>query len=169
MDDKAELDRTLILGNSGSGKSWLAVRLAEALGTEAIDLDGIHWEPGGYNTPRDKLLCIEMTRQAAAKPTWVIEGVYGWLAQEAVPRATALVWLDIRVDECVVNLRGRGLRRGGDAASFEELLAWTADYPHRQTSSSRAGHERIFVTFPRRKFRLSSRVEMDRLLAGSRR
>ena len=28
------------------------------------------------------------------------EGVYGWLAEVAVPRATALIWLDIPWDVC---------------------------------------------------------------------
>lgn len=165
MDCQAELRRTLILGNSGSGKSWLSVQLGEALGTEVLDLDHIHWESGSYNTPRDEQISIEMTRQAASRPAWVIEGVYGWLAREVAPHATALIWLDTPVDECVANLRQRGLRRTGDAASFDELRAWAADYPRRQTSSSRAGHERIFLAFPRRKFRLASREDVDRLLA----
>ena len=58
--------------------------------THAIDLDTIHWEPGGYNTARDKRLAVEMVRQAAEAGTWIIEGVYGWLAQEAASRATRL-------------------------------------------------------------------------------
>ena len=32
----------------------------------------------------------------AATKRWVIEGVYGRLAEAGVPRATALIWLDIR-------------------------------------------------------------------------
>lgn len=157
--------RTLILGNSGAGKSWLSMRLAEACGTEAIDLDDIHWKPVGYNVAHDKRLAIEAVRQVAAGPAWIIEGIYGWLAQEAVPRATALIWLDVPVDECVANLRQRGLRRGGNEASFMELLAWASDYPQRQTSSSFAGHERSFTAFPSQKLRLSSKKDMDRFLA----
>ena len=79
--DKALARRILVIGNGGSGKSWLSTRMAEMLATEALDLDEIHWEPGGYNTPRDPRLCIEMVRQASARPDWIIEGVYGWLAR----------------------------------------------------------------------------------------
>ena len=165
MDGETGFDRTLILGNSGSGKSWLSARLAEARGVDAIDLDSIHWEPGGYNAPREKRLAISMVRQMAARPAWVIEGVYGWLAQEAGPRATALIWLDIPVGECIGNLRRREVRDGEDEASLEALLAWAADYPHRRTSSSFAGHERLFATFPRLKLRLASRRDVDHCLA----
>jgi adenylate kinase family enzyme len=159
-----DFSRTIILGNSGSGKSWLAKRIAKTLGTEAIDLDSVHWEPGGYNVARDKVLAIEAVRQAAGRPAWIIEGVYGWLAQEAISRATALIWLDTPVDECVSNLRQRGLRRVGDPASLAALLDWASDYLQRQSSSSFVGHERIFETFRRQKFRLSSRRDVDKFL-----
>lgn len=36
------LTRTLIIGNSGSGKSWLAERLASQLQIPWVDLDAIH-------------------------------------------------------------------------------------------------------------------------------
>lgn len=83
--------RTLILGNSGSGKSWLAFKIAEAFGCKAVDLDMIHWEPGSYGVARDKQVAIDMVHQEASDPAWVIEGVFGWLAQEALPRALALI------------------------------------------------------------------------------
>ncbi len=97
MKSEAPFDRTLIIGNSGSGKTWRSLRLAETLGTEAVERDGIHWEPGGCNVARDKKLAIEAVRQSGANPAWIIEGVYGWLAQGATSRATGLIWLDIPV------------------------------------------------------------------------
>jgi hypothetical protein len=94
--------------------------------------------------------------------------VYGWLAQEALPQATALIWLDLPLDECIANLQQRGLQHGGDAASFVELLAWAADYPHRQTSSSRTGHGRIFAAFPARKLCLARREDVAHFLSDLR-
>lgn len=107
---RADFSRTLIIGNSGSGKSRLAARLSGALAAPAIDLDDIHWEPGGFQTARDAVISIDMTRLAAAEDGWIIEGVYGWLAREAAPRATALLWLDLPVEECFANLQRRGSR-----------------------------------------------------------
>ncbi|MGI4797135.1 MAG: hypothetical protein ACRYG8_24395, partial [Janthinobacterium lividum] len=158
-------ERTLILGNSGSGKSWLAAKVAEALGSKAVDLDAIHWEPGGYSVARNKQVAIGMVHQEALGAAWVIEGVFGWLAQEAVSRATALVWPNIPIGECLDNIRHRGLRRGGDAASFSALLDWAGYYEKRQTSSSHAGHLRMFNDFPLQKLRLSSRDAVTHFIA----
>jgi len=39
--------RTVIIGNAGAGKSWLAGRMHAALSLPVSDLDDIHWLPGG--------------------------------------------------------------------------------------------------------------------------
>jgi adenylate kinase family enzyme len=83
----ADLSRTVILGNGGSGKSWLAERLADQLALRAIDLDLVHWLPGGFNDRRDPKEACAAVRQLAAEDRWIIEGVYGSLAREALPRA----------------------------------------------------------------------------------
>jgi hypothetical protein len=36
-----------------------------------------------------------MVADATAESKWIIEGVYGWLAELALPRATSLIWLDL--------------------------------------------------------------------------
>ena len=92
-------------------------------------------------------------------------GVFGWLAREALPRATALLWLDIDDGECIANLKARGLRRGGDEAAFAELLAWAGDYRVHDNANSFAGHQRLFAAFAGPKAVLRSRSEMAELLA----
>jgi adenylate kinase family enzyme len=74
---RSEFLRTVILGNSGSGRSWLAERMAELLDSAAIELDAIHWILGGYNTRRDPALAKSMVRDQASNDRWIIEGVYG--------------------------------------------------------------------------------------------
>lgn len=161
---RSDFSKTVIVGNSGSGKSWLAGRLAEGLGTVAIDLDVIHWVPGGYNARRDPDLAKSMVRNQASKDCWIIEGVYGWLAYEALPFASAFIWLDLPEAECVENIRERGLRRGGDEASFEALIAWAGEYRTRDNANSFTGHSRLFELFRGRKLHLRSRAEITNLL-----
>jgi len=86
--------RVVIIGNSGSGKSTLAQELAQRLGAPTIDLDHIHWRDS-YGIKRDEDAAKRMVVDAAAESEWIIEGVYGWLAEVALPRATSLIWLDM--------------------------------------------------------------------------
>ncbi|WP_073469183.1 adenylate kinase [Rhizobacter sp. OV335] len=155
------LTRTLIIGNSGSGKSWLAERIAGSLQAPHLDLDLIHWEPGGFNVARGRERAIELAREAATgSSSWVIEGIYGWLAREVTSMTTALIWLCLDEAECAVNLKQRGVRRGGTDDSFNALLSWSETYRTREGSSSHSGHERLFNDFPGAKTCLRQRSEV---------
>ncbi|WP_174923291.1 MULTISPECIES: adenylate kinase [Burkholderia] len=149
--------RTLIVGNSGSGKSWLAERIANRMGSPCIDLDSIHWLPGGYNVARERNEAIRLLRDAAKTDRWVIEGIYGSLVNEIRSDSTALIWLCPDETECVENIRQRGVRRGGDAASFDALLDWASTYRSRQGPSSYIGHQRLFGDYGADKKILGSR------------
>ena len=160
--------RTVVIGNSGSGKSTLAEGLAALANVPATDLDLLHWEGDGYGVKRDEAVARQMAFEVAARPGWVIEGVYGRLAEVAIPRATALIWLDVPWSTCREGLLGRGMRRGGTEVEFAKLMAWAEAYWERKTPSSFAGHSRLFEDFPRAKFRLQNREGVRRLLADLR-
>jgi adenylate kinase family enzyme len=162
---EAVKQRTVVIGNGGSGKSTFAESLAVLSHMRAIDLDLLHWEDDGYGRKRDEDDAKRLVRDAAAAPRWIIEGVYGWLAEVALPRATALIWLDLPWSVCQAGLLARGRRRGGTEVDFADLLKWSAAYWDRQTSSSFTGHARLFENFPRLKLRLHEREEVRDLLA----
>ena len=157
--------RTLIIGNSGAGKSTLAQKLALATHAPIIDLDLLHWEGDGYGRKRDEGLARQLVRDEAAKPRWIIEGVFGWLAEVALSRATAMLWLDVPWTICREGLLERGLRRGATDKDHVDLLAWAEAYWTRETPSSFAGHARLFASFPGPKRRLHDRREVDLLLS----
>ena len=99
----------IIIGNSGSGKSTLAERVGVALHLPVHDLDFVHWHADGRK--RDETDAKVRVARIAAGDGWVIEGVYGWLAEVALPRADTLIWLDLSWDDCRAGLLARGLRR----------------------------------------------------------
>jgi adenylate kinase family enzyme len=160
--------RTVIIGNSGSGKSTLAGHLAALANVPAVDLDLLHWEGNGYGVKRVEAVARQMVHEAAAQTGWVIEGVYGWLAEVAVPRATGLIWLDLPWSVCREGLLARGARRGGTEADFAELLVWAAADWERPTPTSFAGHLRLFESFRGAKRRFGDRWEIQLFLAGLR-
>ena len=159
------IQRTVVIGNSGSGKSTLAARLAALADVPAIDLDALHWEGSGYGAKREEAVARELVRDAAAASRWVIEGVYGWLAEVALPRATALIWLDLHWSVCREALLARGQRRGGTEADFAKLMAWAEAHWTRHSHSSFAGHLRLFDDFGGIKRRLRDRQEVDEFMA----
>lgn len=120
--------------------------------------------PGGFNARREPAVAVDLVRTKAADEAWVIEGVFGWLANEALPRATTLIWLDVPIEECVANVKARGQKSGGNAASFAALIEWVADYPIRTNANSRAAHERMFDRFTGHKIKIAGRSEMADLL-----
>ena len=154
--------RTLIIGNSGSGKSTLAQGIASLLGIAVFDLDLFHWEDGHR---RDRESAIQMTRSAGSGSRWIIEGVFGWLAEVVVERATALIWTDLQWEDCKTGLLTRGQRRGWNQAEFIELVAWAEAYWVRDTATSFKGHLRLYDDFSSTKLRLKSRAEIAELVS----
>jgi adenylate kinase family enzyme len=156
--------RILIIGNSGAGKSFLAGGLADLLKLPAVDLDGLHWEDDRYGRKRAEAEARELAEAAATPPDWIIEGVYGWLAEAVIPRTTDLVWLDLPWAVCRAGLLARKAGRGQSTSDSLQLLDWAVAYWERQMPSSFAGHARIFEGFTGAKFRPQSRGEVDALV-----
>jgi adenylate kinase family enzyme len=164
--DMTNSHRIVIFGNAGSGKSWLANRLAQQLQVAAIELDSLHWVPGGFNqkvTPDEAKIAV---RNAAALDEWIIEGVFGWLAKEALSRTTSLVWLDIPKDECIANLRSRPIKSGEDEESRTALFQWCSEYRVRKNTNSYSGHLDIFENFTGEKHILRTRDEIEGFLSA---
>lgn len=154
-------DRILVIGNSGSGKTTLARSVSNSHRHPLIGLDQIHWDEGGFAQKRKEQDARRMTRDAAAGDRWVMEGVYGWLSEEAMPRVQALLWLDLPWAECRAGL----LERKADQAFDAEMLLWAEQYWSRETSSSFAGHLRLYDDFAGDKLRLCSRADVATFIA----
>src|SRR6476659_10308892 len=147
-------ERTVVIGNSGSGKSTLAEAIANLADIPAIDLDLLHWEEDGFGSKRNEAVARKMVLDISDQPRWIIEGAFGWLAEVALPKATALIWLDFPWSLCRAGLLARSPRRGATDQDTVELLKWAETYWNRQTPSSFAAHSRMFANFPSTKFRL---------------
>ena len=83
-------ERTVVIGNSGSGKSTLAEAMAKLARVPVIDLDLLHWEGDSYGSKRNEHVARRMVLEVSNQPRWIIEGAFGWLAEVAIPKATAL-------------------------------------------------------------------------------
>jgi adenylate kinase family enzyme len=159
--------RTLIIGNAGSGKSTLAQRLAARAGCPHISLDDVYWMDQTLLKKRGAAEAKQMLLAASLEPSWVIEGVFGWLAEVALRRASTLIWLDLPWIECESGLLSRGPLAGQTEAEFADLLAWSQLYWTRQSSSSHVAHRALYDAFAGEKVVLKSQDEIAALGGGS--
>lgn len=60
------MQRIMILGQPGAGKSWLARELGARTGLPVIHMDCIHWQPGWVERPLAEKL--QLARAAEATP-----------------------------------------------------------------------------------------------------
>jgi adenylate kinase family enzyme len=159
--------RTLIIGNAGSGKSTLAAKLAARAGCAHIRLDDIYWIDQALLRKRGAADARQLLQALAVEPSWVIEGVFGWLAEIAIARATELIWLDLLWIECQAGLLARGTLAGQSAAEFADLLAWSQQYWMRESSSSHGAHRALFDAFGGETVALRSRAEVAEFMAAA--
>ncbi len=87
--------RLCILGPSNSGKSTLAVAIANARGLEAIHLDQLHHLPDSDWVPRPAVDFAALHDATILGESWVIEGNYTRLLPQRLARATGLLLLDV--------------------------------------------------------------------------
>lgn len=171
-----DIRRVLIIGNGGSGKTWLASKIGLRPRASIIHLDDVRWQSGQYGIRRDDELVLRDVVAAGAVDSWIIEGVYGWLAKSVLDRATTLIWLDLPEADCIANIRARGIQGGGSTESFQELIEWVGEYRQRENSSSSfRGHQELFDTYNGQKARLRTRGQInmfasnvDKLMARNR-
>jgi hypothetical protein len=134
------VQRVSVVGNSGSGETVLAKRLAVVLEVPHIELDAAHHLPGW--TPIDPVAFRSELDRLTTKDRWVICSNY-----------------------CTVVMDGPVWERAGSILSpdpYESIIAWAwtqhAEYEGRLTDAPGYSHLR-FV-------RLRGRREMERWVAG---
>jgi adenylate kinase family enzyme len=165
------LMKAVIIGNSGSGKTWLATSMAECLGADAIHLDNIFWRPQSFQERRSAAEVSSLLASARSSPSWIVEGVFGELAKFFLPEAEVLVWLDLAWDVCEKRLRDRSAQANAHMGRYqnqkevEALLLWAGSYDHRNDMSSYAGHGAMFASFTRTKHRLVSQIAVELFLS----
>ncbi len=162
--------KTIIIGNSGSGKTWLAAKLAETDSLSVIHLDELFWEPGGFVRKRPQETVLQLIEQAKASPAWIVEGVFGELAERFSDQADFLVWLDIDWTTCRERLtrRGSASKKYMDREQTEEglrrLIEWASHYYDRTDLRSHAGHQGLFQRFPGQKIHIHSEEQANMIV-----
>jgi adenylate kinase family enzyme len=124
------MDRVAVVGNSGTGKTFLARRVARCLQAPHIELDSLFHQPGW--TELDTAEFRRRVGVLVAEPRWVIDGNYRQVRDLIWARADTVVWLDLPRRIVMRRIIWRTLSRAvtrrtlwnGNRERLRETLSW---------------------------------------------
>lgn len=164
------MQRILVIGSGGAGKTTVARALSERLGLPLVHLDSIYWRAGWTPSPPDEW--ASTVARLVAQPRWVMDGNYGGTMDMRVEGSDTIVFLDLPRMVCLWrvlkrNLHYRGRTRPDVAPGCPERLSWEFlvwiwTYPERRRPAILA---RLRGLTNKRVIILTSSREVDELLA----
>jgi adenylate kinase family enzyme len=108
------MQRVVIFGRGGAGKSTFARKLGRKTGLPVVELDKHFWQPGLIPTPRERW--IEAQRRLADQPRWIMDGDLGQYDELSVrlQAADTVLILDFPLLLCLA----RAMRRSKERMDF---------------------------------------------------
>src|SRR5271166_397069 len=87
------MERILILGCAGAGKSVLARKMAAALSLPVIHLDRHYWRPGWIEP--DESTWTAQIRNLVQQRTWIMDGNFSGTLPMRLTAADTVIYLDL--------------------------------------------------------------------------
>lgn len=87
------MQRVLVIGSGGSGKSTVAKEIARRLRLPLVHLDALYWQPGWRAT--QKSAWERVVHELIVAPSWVMDGNYGGTLDVRLARCDTVVFLDV--------------------------------------------------------------------------
>jgi len=105
LREKVSVQRVLVIGISGAGKSTFSRALAVRTGLPLIHLDTEFWQPGWKVTPREAWRA--KVADLVAREAWIMDGNYGASLDLRLPRADTVLWFDYGRGICLLRATRR--------------------------------------------------------------
>ena len=99
------MERILIIGCGGAGKSTLARQLGEKLNLPVVHLDRLFWKPGWVEENReefDRKLALELE-----KTQWIIDGNFNRTMPQRLAKCDTIIYLDFPRIICLLGVAKR--------------------------------------------------------------
>ena len=106
------MERVMIIGCGGAGKSTLARKLGEKTGLPVVHLDQIWWAPGNWQH-LEKPEFDERLKAELEKPRWILDGNFNRTIEARLAACDTVIYLDYPRLVCIKNWLGRVLKNWG--------------------------------------------------------
>lgn len=87
------MEKIVIIGSAGAGKTTLARELGDILKINVIHLDRYFWRSDWHEIPRDERVKIQF--DLIKRPRWIIEGSYLSSSDDRLQAADTIIFLDM--------------------------------------------------------------------------
>ena len=103
------MERVMIIGCGGAGKSTLARQLGEKTSLPVVHLDQIWWAPGNWqHLEREEFDTLLM--EELEKPRWILDGNYNRTIEPRLERCDTVIYLDFNRFACLKGWIGRVIK-----------------------------------------------------------
>ena len=108
------MERDMIIGCGGAGKSTQARKLGDKTGLPVVHLDQIWWEPGNWQHI-EKSEFDERLAEELRKPRWILDGNFNRTIEARLAVCDTVIYLDYPRLVCLKNWLGRVIQNWGHA------------------------------------------------------
>jgi adenylate kinase family enzyme len=164
------VQRVVVLGPAGAGKTELANELSRRTGLPVVYLDMLFWRGGWTPAPRDEAAAD--LAAAIAGERWILDGNFLGTEAGRFDRADAVIFLDLPRKTCIPRLLWRAIRdRRRSRPDLPEdcregfdlpLVRWVWRYPYHDRPRVLARLARLRAGIDVRHLR--SRADVQRFL-----
>lgn len=106
------MERILIIGCGGAGKSTLARQLGQMLDLPVVHLDRIFWSPGNWEH-LDREAFDALLLQELEKPRWIMDGNFNRTIPMRMAKCDTVIYLDFNRFTCLFSWLKRVITHWG--------------------------------------------------------
>ncbi|MBP3672489.1 MAG: topology modulation protein [Oscillospiraceae bacterium] len=107
------MERVVIIGCGGAGKSTLARQLGEKTGIPVVHLDQLWWKPDWNHISREEF--DQIVAAETDKPQWIMDGNFDRTVELRIAKCDTIIYLDFNRIACLLSWIKRVIKNWGHA------------------------------------------------------